>query len=468
MKRLTIITDIAINAIDKCRYLFFVILTLCSISSIHAEDSSTSALKKYVFATDPSYSWKIIDSIQAEGVKCYRVKLVSQTWHGKSWIHELDVVIPEKLKYTQSLFHITGGSNNEVTGEPNWRGWDDKTLKALEHISKNCHAVTAMLSQVPNQPLFGGKKEDEIISYTYHQFLADHDNTWPLLLPMVKSAEKAMDAVQQIISLKTKNHEVKQFVLNGFSKRGWTTWLCAATGDKRIASIAPAVIDMLNMPVSIPYQKFMYGSYSEQIKDYVNLGLTEAMSNSSSRDLINIVDPYSYRNKLTLPKLILLGTNDEYWTVDAVKNYIDSIPGRNFICYTPNAGHSLGNKIDAVLALEAFFYQTIKGNNYPKFDYKIQQNDGKMDVMINTDAKNLKEVELWQATSYNKDFRQSKFTLLKINVASKKNFIVDINYPKSGYKAFMVMIKLRHPVEKKTYQLCTRMYFADSKKLYDK
>ena len=48
-----------------------------------------------------------------------------------------------------------------------------------------------------------------------------------------------------------------------------------------------------------------------------------------------------------MPKMIFMGTNDPYWPVDAVKNYIDSIPGDNHICYTPNAGHDLGTKVKA-------------------------------------------------------------------------------------------------------------------------
>jgi PhoPQ-activated pathogenicity-related protein len=45
-----------------------------------------------------------------------------------------------------------------------------------------------------------------------------------------------------------------------------------------------------------------------------------------------MVDPYSYRSSLTMPKMLFMGTNDEYWPVDAIKNYIDSIPGENYIC----------------------------------------------------------------------------------------------------------------------------------------
>ena len=133
--------------------------------------------------------------------------------------------------------------------------------------------------------------------------------------------------------------------------------MAAATGDKRIVAIAPMVIDILNMPVNVAYQKHMYGQYSYEIQDYVNLGLTETATNPEGKALVEMVDPYSYRQRFTMPKIVFMGSNDPYWTADAVKNYIDDIPGHTLLNYTPNAGHDLRGGKEASNTLEAFFHR---------------------------------------------------------------------------------------------------------------
>ena len=159
---------------------------------------------------------------------------------------------------------------------------------------------------------------------------------------MVKSAVRAMDAVQAWAERNGKP-AVTRFVVTGASKRGWTTWLTGAV-DPRVVAIAPMVIDTLNMKAQKRHALEVWGKYSEQIDDYTSRGLTEKFDDHDGRRLWKMVDPYTYRDRLTMPKLLINGTNDRYWTLDALNIYWDDLKGPKSVVYLPNAGHGLAGE----------------------------------------------------------------------------------------------------------------------------
>lgn len=447
----------------KKTFVTFLVL-LYSATLIFAQTSEAvtpeNALQSYLNNGDQSFKWEIQDKLQAEDVTLYRLIFTSQTWRDIEWKHELTVIVPQELKYKDALLFITGGSVKN--GEPNLHKWDKDEIVSFGQIAKINKAIVAIVWQIPNQPLFGDLTEDALISFTLHNFQSDNDYTWPMLFPMTKSAVKAMDAVQLFAKdeLKTK---VKQFVVSGASKRGWTTWLTGAN-DKRVKAIGPMVIDVLNMPVNVDYHKVAWGDYSVQIEDYVNLGIAQQVNTPEGIELVKMIDPYSYRKSLTMPKMIFIGTNDEYWPVDAVKNYIDSIPGENYICYVPDAGHDLGDKKKALATLSAFFGNSITKGKYPVCESSVSEKNGKITLTVTTTPELLEDAVLWIANSEDRDFRDEKWTGKSLDKKNQKEFKIEMNYPASGFKAFYIDLKYKAPFGG-SFTQSTRMYVSDNTNL---
>jgi len=334
---------------------YFVLYMIATfVYSAHGEerarDDIPTALQEYVAAKDDPYSWKIVRTDSSNGFVTYDIDLTSQVWQGITWKHALTVLIAPGVQHKETvLLFILGGSNGKRPGE------DD--LEMGRKLAMAAQMPVALLHQVPNQPLLGDRKEDDLISETFLRYLDTKDATWPLLFPMVKSAVRAMDALQEV-ARQQHDTKIERFVVTGGSKRGWTTWL-SAVADDRVAGIAPMVIDTLNLRPQMRHQKETWGAYSEQIAVYSLKGLIDVLEKQPEIPLWRWVDPYTYRSELTLPKLLINGTNDRYWVIDAMNLYWDDLPGEKHVLYVPNAGHSLEGGRDAALTTLAVFAQHV-------------------------------------------------------------------------------------------------------------
>lgn len=409
--------------------LIFFFVFLCS-AAVFAQ-TEPPELDTYINQPDDSFEWKILEKKNTGNEHTILAEMTSQTWHNIPWKHFLLIALPNKLSYPENaVLYISGSSNGR---KPN-NG--DYILGRL--MAESVQMPVGMLFQVPNQPLFGNHYEDALIGETLLKALATGDNTYPLLLPMTKSAIRGLDAVQQILK-QEKQLDIKHFTVAGASKRGWTTWLTAATKDKRIQAIAPIVIDTLNMVRQMEYQIETWGDFSPMIHDYTQRKLFfKDMSKmpEKNRQLVKIIDPYSYRNRYTVPKLLIHGTNDPYWTVDASKNYWNDIPGVKYILTLPNAGHGLdGQMVKAVMSLSVFARYAAENKGFPAFTWELKENEKDYTVSVNTEISDI-YVKLWQASSETKDFRKALWTSKTIDEKFEKPIVVP--KPANGHIAFYI------------------------------
>lgn len=426
-------------------YLIAFAATTAFAQAVHSDVPAT--LKDFVSKADDSFAWKLIDQQEAGGSRSFDVELTSQTWQDIAWKHDLLVFQPADLKHPDHvLLYITGGSNKNKPKA------DDRVLgSALAALSG---MRVALLFQVPNQPLLGGRFEDDLITDTFLFHLATKDPRWPLLFPMVKSAVRAMDCIEQLAGQQW-NAPVKGFVVTGASKRGWTTWLTGAV-EPRVQGIAPIVIDTLNMRKQMDYQYETWGKYSEQIIDYERKGLIKRLKDDDSEidPLWHWVDPFTYRKQLTLPKLIINGTNDRYWTVDALNNYWEDLAGAKHIRYVPNAGHNLkGGRDGAIASLAAFAKKVADGKPLPVIDWKHDTSGGQFRLTIKS-SENPSEVKLWVAESDSKDFRESEWKAKTIP-ATGGAYVGAVAAPVGKHVALFGELQFR--VDSLTYSLSTQL-----------
>ncbi len=424
----------------KARRTFAVLVTL-----LVAAVAVATPLDDYVARPDASYTYSVAQTTPTPLGNVYVLDMKSQTWRSEKevnrtlWQHWLTIFVPTGVTSDTALLFINGGSNRSTT-PPSPDGM-------LAQIAVQSKTVVADLKMVPNQPLVfsddpGNERyEDAIIAYTFDKFLKTQDPTWPLLLPMAKSAVRAMDTVQDHLT-KTTNGKLKinSFVVAGGSKRGWTTWLTAAV-DKRVRAIAPIVIDVLNMGPQMQHHFAAYGFYSPAIGDYEQMKVLNRLDSEGGSDIRNFVDPYEYRDRYTMPKFLINSSGDQFFLCDSAQFYFKDLPGQKYLLYCANTDHGL-NGSDAEKALLAWYGAILAGRELPQFKWEIP-GEGHMVVTARTRPQ---QILLWTATNPSaRDFRletigkawkSSPLTLTSDGVCEAR-----VSAPEKGWTAYFIELQ---------------------------
>lgn len=392
------------NLLRRSTPLALMAITLAGIAAADApaisypfarETKNPTGLDKYVAEPDPHYAYKLATTFEGSDYTSYVLELTSQEWgvgfnvDRTLWTHQLHIVIPKQIDSSTAFFLISGGGNgNDIP----------KRASALVvDFAQNTHAIAVELKQVPNQPLqFDNdgrdRVEDSIIAYTWDKYMRTGNERWPLRMPMTKSAVRGMDAVQAFV-LETTGKKVEDFVVAGASKRGWTTWTTGIV-DTRVKAIIPIVIDMLNIVPSFQHHWRVYGAWAPAIDDYTEQHIMDWMGSPEYDALMKLVEPYSYIDRLTMPKFLVNGSSDQFFVSDSSRYYWDDLKGPKYLRYVPNAGHDLLGS-DAIASIATFTRAIEINAPIPQYAWTVNA-DGAF--RVETPDKPV-AVKLWHATN---------------------------------------------------------------------
>lgn len=398
---------------------------------------NVSVLREFVQRPDPFFfSYTVRESVDLPGARVHYLDLKSQGWKpdkvsaGATWQHWLTIIEPDIKRYDTALLFIDGGRTR--TSPPSIESDFGLYLLSMAIFSGT---VVAHLPNVPAQPITfaeeagirEGRTEDAIIAYTYDEFMksfarGEPDTDWPLLFPMAKAAVKAMDVVQEalpsVLSRKAPEAaQVRDFVVSGASKRGWTAWL-TAVADDRVRAVMPVVIDVLNMDQQIFHHRRSYGYYSPAIYPYAQEQVFDRFDTPEGLALLELVDPYEYRGALNMPKYIINSTGDQFFLPDSSRFYFDDMPGEKHVNYIPNTDHSLDGTqsvlqenaaLDSALA---FYMAVVQDVERPEMTWEFAP-DGS--IVVETQD-NPTSMRMWSAAAPQvRDFRKERLDPLGIS-----------------------------------------------------
>lgn len=403
--------------------------------------ATRTALDEYVHRPDPAFRYERVRTIEGDGYDAHVLRMVSQRWRTEDevnrteWWHWLIVAVPDRVDHQTGFLYIGGGDNEDAA--------PDSVNPLIANLAVNTNSVVAELRMVPNQPLVFAddgeeRYEDAIIAYTWDKYMRTGDEYWPLRMPMTKSAVRAMDAITQYCgSNEGPGVVVDRYVVAGGSKRGWTTWTTAAV-DTRVLGIMPIVIDLLNVEASFEHHYRAYGYYAPAVIDYERMGIMDWAGRPEYRALLELVEPYEYRSRYTLPKFLINSTGDQFFLPDSAQFYFDDLPGEKYLRYVPNADHGLGGS-DARESVLAYYYALLNNIPRPRFSWS-KYPDGGLKVFTLDDPL---EVRLWRATNpkkriFRKDTIGEAYTSIILDEQAYGEYYVEAPTPEEGYTAYFI------------------------------
>jgi PhoPQ-activated pathogenicity-related protein len=355
------------------------VLAGCFLTTVSPVSSET-ALDRYVAQPDDAYAYRLYHTDTTLAYRSYFLELTSQEWRKPDevdrtlWEHELQITVPA-VRHSSApetaLLIINGGQNG--------RPLNTETGQLLSTLAMSTGSVVAMVNQIPNQPLSFSDEmsnpriEDAILAYSLDKFITTQDPEWSVHLAMTKAVVRAMDTVQAFLS--TRGITIEDFIPIGGSKRGWTAWLTAAV-DPRVKAVVPISIDLLNMEPQFLHHWEAYGFYAPAIDDYVEFDLPCRMRTARGRELLRIIDPYEYRDRYTMPKLVINSAGDQFFLPDSSQFYFEGLPERKSLRYTFNTDHAQGEDLEALLNVAlgslSWISDVNRGREPPRFTWSFE------------------------------------------------------------------------------------------------
>ena len=327
--------------------LFCALVFLLTVSGLSEGQSCSGyeCLKNYIDKPEPAYKWTDTGvRLRDEGWTGYMLNFTSQTWlHPQlvtrsEWWHQLLIIVPDTVTVLDSAILWIDGVDNLSPEDVNEGFY---SVEFLAEVSKKQEMISVIVFQVPNQPIIFSEDtlqaerwENELIAFTWWHFIQDKDQDagYLIRLPMIKSVVKAMDTVTNFLTDDTIPEEIQKtgvnptkFIAGGASKRGWTAWNLA-TVDPRVIAIYPTIMDLLNYIENMKHQFASYGGWTSALYDLWIMNITMYTDSKEMQDLQNVLDVYQYPEKMMIPKLVFLGTNDEFFLPTNTRYWWKDLP----------------------------------------------------------------------------------------------------------------------------------------------
>ncbi|CAI5967854.1 unnamed protein product, partial [Closterium sp. NIES-65] len=160
--------------------------------------------------------------------------------------------------------------------------------------------------------------------------MALHDPStpeWSIYMPMAKSLVRALDATQLAARELLPHVPVEGFVSVG-----------------RVVAFISYGYDLINFQPNMQHLLDSLGAVPILGRFYVDYNLTRFLHTPQLRHILSYTDPYFFRKRLTMPKLLIAASNDEFFLMDDSYFYYNGLPPPTLLKFVANVDHMVIQK----------------------------------------------------------------------------------------------------------------------------
>jgi len=286
-------------------------------------------LMKFAREYDNAYRFDVYGEKQGEGYKAYFLDFVSQSWHPEKtvppvWRHWLTLIIPnQRVKDIGMLVLTEGFSTNETPMS--------EISPYFISLAVSSKSVVAILEGFPRDKVgiyetpakVVNLEPTEFVSWSLKQYFETYDPGWIVFCPLVKSVVRAMDAIQEFL-LKNLRSEIplKEFVLCGDAPF-FVPWLVPSV-DSRVIGLVSINASAFHLEQQIKRMFMDEISFPPLFAEMDDAGILPLLETEDGENLLKVIDPYSYRTSLQIPKLVVSIGNEQGYNLVPLSEQMNS------------------------------------------------------------------------------------------------------------------------------------------------
>ena len=278
-------------------------------------------------------------------VRVIELTFVSQSWHESVWKHPARIYIPADYKADGNV-GIIGTYRDFFDKDADYSrriipGTDLDTEAEYAEGTALDLGMPIMIFATPSESIFG-LDESDLMGHCLKEMQKSQDLTWFPYIPIVTSYLRAITLLHSMPEVKA-----ERAVLLGCSKRGYSTCISTGVDPGRIAGIMATCYYGGNVLYEIATKFASFGpGVRGPAQERMGPGFQPAdkvleMINSPAGYLVNMAfDPYIWRNRITTPYFVALGTNDEFYSLGAPNGMMEKLQGDTAFLYIDNVPHT--------------------------------------------------------------------------------------------------------------------------------